>query len=51
MENGDLVFNLICKVIKVCDVCEVVCKVCDESRNGKKLKKDKGLFFGKLIFV
>lgn len=31
MENGELVFNFICKVIKVCDVCEAVCKVCDES--------------------
>ncbi|HEO5354603.1 TPA: DNA topoisomerase IV subunit B [Streptococcus agalactiae] len=44
MENGDLASNLIRKAIKARDAR----KARDESRNGKKSKKDKGLLSGKL---
>ncbi|HGD6152457.1 TPA: DNA topoisomerase IV subunit B [Streptococcus agalactiae] len=48
MENGDLASNLIRKAIKVRDAREAARKARDESRNGKKSKKDKGLLSGKL---
>ncbi|HGD9433017.1 TPA: DNA topoisomerase IV subunit B [Streptococcus agalactiae] len=48
MENGDLASNLIRKVIKARDAREAARKARDESRNGKKSKKDKGLLSGKL---
>ncbi|HFH8306207.1 TPA: DNA topoisomerase IV subunit B [Streptococcus agalactiae] len=48
MENGDLASNLIRKAIKARDACEAARKARDESRNGKKSKKDKGLLSGKL---
>ncbi|HGH7799213.1 TPA: DNA topoisomerase IV subunit B [Streptococcus agalactiae] len=48
MENGDLASNLIRKAIKARDVREAARKARDESRNGKKSKKDKGLLSGKL---
>lgn len=48
MENGDLASNLIRKAIKARDAREAARKARDESRNGKKSKKDKGLFSGKL---
>ncbi|HEN0189271.1 TPA: DNA topoisomerase IV subunit B [Streptococcus agalactiae] len=48
MENGDLASNLIRKAIKARDAREAVRKARDESRNGKKSKKDKGLLSGKL---
>ncbi|HGD7045923.1 TPA: DNA topoisomerase IV subunit B [Streptococcus agalactiae] len=48
MENGDLASNLIRKAIKARDAREATRKARDESRNGKKSKKDKGLLSGKL---
>ncbi|HGI8507329.1 TPA: DNA topoisomerase IV subunit B [Streptococcus agalactiae] len=48
MENGDLASNLIRKAIKAHDAREAARKARDESRNGKKSKKDKGLLSGKL---
>ncbi|HFV0035336.1 TPA: DNA topoisomerase IV subunit B [Streptococcus agalactiae] len=48
MENGDLASNLIRKAIKTRDAREAARKARDESRNGKKSKKDKGLLSGKL---
>ncbi|HEN6152830.1 TPA: DNA topoisomerase IV subunit B [Streptococcus agalactiae] len=48
MENGDLASNLIRKAIKERDAREAARKARDESRNGKKSKKDKGLLSGKL---
>ncbi|HGI1998311.1 TPA: DNA topoisomerase IV subunit B [Streptococcus agalactiae] len=48
MENGDLASNLIRKAIKARDAREAARKTRDESRNGKKSKKDKGLLSGKL---
>ncbi|HGD4207751.1 TPA: DNA topoisomerase IV subunit B [Streptococcus agalactiae] len=48
MENGDLASNLIRKAIKARDTREAARKARDESRNGKKSKKDKGLLSGKL---
>lgn len=48
MENGDLASNLIRKAIKARDAREASRKARDESRNGKKSKKDKGLLSGKL---
>ncbi|HGD1959215.1 TPA: DNA topoisomerase IV subunit B [Streptococcus agalactiae] len=48
MENGDLASNLIRKSIKARDAREAARKARDESRNGKKSKKDKGLLSGKL---
>lgn len=48
MENGDLASNLIRKAIKARDAREAARKASDESRNGKKSKKDKGLLSGKL---
>ncbi|MFS5851517.1 DNA topoisomerase IV subunit B [Streptococcus agalactiae] len=48
MENGDLASNLIRKAIKARVAREAARKARDESRNGKKSKKDKGLLSGKL---
>lgn len=48
MENGDLASNLIRKAIKARDAREAARKARDESRNGKKSKKYKGLLSGKL---
>ncbi|HGI2013028.1 TPA: DNA topoisomerase IV subunit B [Streptococcus agalactiae] len=48
MENGDLASNLIRKAIKARDAREAARKARDESRNGEKSKKDKGLLSGKL---
>ncbi|HEN2453929.1 TPA: DNA topoisomerase IV subunit B [Streptococcus agalactiae] len=48
MENGDLASNLIRKAIKARDAREAARKARDESRNGKRSKKDKGLLSGKL---
>ncbi|HFU7476522.1 TPA: DNA topoisomerase IV subunit B [Streptococcus agalactiae] len=48
MENGDLASNLIRKAIKARGAREAARKARDESRNGKKSKKDKGLLSGKL---
>ncbi|HGI3728232.1 TPA: DNA topoisomerase IV subunit B [Streptococcus agalactiae] len=48
MENGDLASNLIRKAIKARAAREAARKARDESRNGKKSKKDKGLLSGKL---
>ncbi|HGH7860017.1 TPA: DNA topoisomerase IV subunit B [Streptococcus agalactiae] len=48
MENGDLASNLIRKAIKARDAREAARKARDESRTGKKSKKDKGLLSGKL---
>ncbi|WNZ94844.1 DNA topoisomerase IV subunit B [Streptococcus iniae] len=48
LENGELASNLIRKAIKARDAREVARKARDESRNGKKNKKDKGLLSGKL---
>ena len=48
MENGDLASNLIRKAIKARDAREAARKARDESRNGKKSTKDKGLLSGKL---
>ncbi|WP_340080539.1 DNA topoisomerase IV subunit B [Streptococcus suis] len=48
LENGELASNLVRKAIKARDAREAARKVRDESRNGKKNKKDKGLLSGKL---
>ncbi|HEM4955848.1 TPA: DNA topoisomerase IV subunit B [Streptococcus suis] len=48
LENGELASNLVRKAIKVRDAREAARKARDESRNGKKNKKDKGLLSGKL---
>ncbi|HHT7648166.1 TPA: DNA topoisomerase IV subunit B [Streptococcus suis] len=48
LENGELASNLVRKAIKARDACEAARKARDESRNGKKNKKDKGLLSGKL---
>ena len=48
LENGEVASNLIRKAIKARDVREAARKARDESRNGKKNKKDKGLLSGKL---
>ncbi|HEM2741993.1 TPA: DNA topoisomerase IV subunit B [Streptococcus suis] len=48
LENGELASNLVRKAIKARDAREAVRKARDESRNGKKNKKDKGLLSGKL---
>lgn len=48
LENGELASNLVRKAIKARDAREAARKTRDESRNGKKNKKDKGLLSGKL---
>ncbi|HEM6023347.1 TPA: DNA topoisomerase IV subunit B [Streptococcus suis] len=48
LENGELASNLVRKAIKARDAREAARKARDESRNGKKKKKDKGLLSGKL---
>lgn len=48
LENGEVASNLIRKAIRARDAREAARKARDESRNGKKNKKDKGLLSGKL---
>lgn len=48
LENGDLANQLIRKAIKARDAREAARKARDDSRNGRKTKKDKGLLSGKL---
>ncbi|MBP2622425.1 DNA topoisomerase IV subunit B [Streptococcus oricebi] len=48
LENGELASNLIRKAIRARDAREAARRARDESRNGKKNKKDKGLLSGKL---
>ncbi|HFI2692347.1 TPA: DNA topoisomerase IV subunit B [Streptococcus suis] len=48
LENGELASNLVRKAIKARYAREAARKARDESRNGKKNKKDKGLLSGKL---
>lgn len=51
VENLEISFFLVKKVVKVCEVREVVRKVCEEICNGKKKKCFEIFFFGKLILV
>ncbi|MFZ7175894.1 DNA topoisomerase IV subunit B [Streptococcus hyovaginalis] len=48
LENGEVASNLIRKAIRARDAREAARRARDESRNGKKNKKDKGLLSGKL---
>lgn len=48
LENGELASNLVRKAIRARDAREAARKARDDSRNGKKTKKDKGLLSGKL---
>ncbi|ESV55374.1 DNA topoisomerase IV subunit B [Streptococcus agalactiae LMG 14747] len=48
LENGEVASNLVRKAIRARDAREAARKARDESRNGKKNKKDKGLLSGKL---
>lgn len=48
LENGEVASNLIRKAIRARDAREAARKARDDSRNGKKAKKDKGLLSGKL---
>ena len=48
LENGEVASNLVRKAIKARDAREAARKARDESRNGKRNKKDKGLLSGKL---
>lgn len=48
LENSEIASHLIRKAIRARDAREAARKARDESRNGKKTKKDKGLLSGKL---